>query len=1129
MGHARHHLDAFVELPRLPEDARRGAWRQAMASLAAQSADQIPVPLEGTNPQYLEESVHWALSEGLMDDLGWLSSAHAAGALYELAATLPVGTERREVGRRVLMRLTEGDAATFVALAQRLALGSRRGLSGPGVRSRVALALDLPVGFATGADGLALSLLTRPELERVWLTEPSTGSLPSRRLAARLLERAACEALRRSSDPLGSVVSVFERPGVLTTWTRLLLDREPLVWRHVASARGLLSKRIPMFEGEIARDLDPMLSPTEWRRAATSAAAAVAVDPEGALERCRGLLHGRVFHQDPGVASAMVLGLSRAADAEPEASEALLEDLVRAGGFDAIEALVRVRQEHVSPTLGTRAVDLARRRIASHDFDPSGDDGREALLRALDEELRPREERGTLRDLREELREAHAAFVTEGARAAFARALGVVKRADRLLDDLEATSDATAEQRRQAFVVLREIDRTLLETSVLSDLLAIGGKADTSFVPLDEQLERLTDWLCGVEVASTGEDGNAEHYTLHLHRFRAMLHLVDADDVVAADHPTGRRERKLRTTRWLLERVSHDGPSSLRRVVAASAARACDALLREEVGELSDILVLVTDHVHDPVAVTTMAEAAMDPSMVLCFHGYARYLAGCQRAPRMTSGSLAALDMLNEMIESMPVAGPPRVEALRGALVGYAASLGSLLSVRSLSQVAGDEGAGTSRIPPLAGTAGLLARLAAGARRRLGAWPGDEPPMSRAALQRIDTGVEHALRGDPTPLRDAVSTGLATLRDELPLHLADVADHALGRLLILPAEHPEDVVLESRRPRMQSAPVLPAWMPPSRVLGGFFVMRPLGIGAVGSVFVACRVEDRTQRHPLRFALKVPEYGGDVAHTLSQREFLELFREEAHALLAVPQHPNLARLVTFDGGARPKPILVMELVEGPTLQRLIDTRVLETDRVLAILDGVAAGLETMHAIGVGHLDVKPGNVILRASEEAVPLSTDLDLSRTQRVSRIPLAPDGEVMPVLVDFGLAGRKIRPGCATSGYGAPEVWGHVPEGHEPAPMAADVYAFACLAYETLTGEELFRGPNHLAVITSHLTHDGRPRGLGRFSGKLALLGLAGVLERGLRSDPRDRCTIGEMRRGLAGLDLARWPWPIV
>ena len=61
------------------------------------------------------------------------------------------------------------------------------------------------------------------------------------------------------------------------------------------------------------------------------------------------------------------------------------------------------------------------------------------------------------------------------------------------------------------------------------------------------------------------------------------------------------------------------------------------------------------------------------------------------------------------------------------------------------------------------------------------------------------------------------------------------------------------------------------------------------------------------------------------------------------------------------------------------------------------------------------------------------------------------------PVLVDFGLAGRHIRPGCATGPYGAPEIWGLTPEDWKPRPMPADVYAFACMAYEVLTGDTLF------------------------------------------------------------------------
>src|SRR6185503_14834534 len=192
------------------------------------------------------------------------------------------------------------------------------------------------------------------------------------------------------------------------------------------------------------------------------------------------------------------------------------------------------------------------------------------------------------------------------------------------------------------------------------------------------------------------------------------------------------------------------------------------------------------------------------------------------------------------------------------------------------------------------------------------------------------------------------------------------------------------------------------WMPSRRVLGGFYVHRQIGNGAAGTVFVVTRADERHEPHADRFALKVPDYDATAARSLSEADFLKLFREEAGALLAIPEHENLARFVTFDAGARPKPILVMELIEGTRCDQLIASRLLTVPRAFAILDGVLAGLEAMHAIGVGHLDIKPSNVVLR----------------------------GAVSPVLVDFGLAGRRIRPGCGTSSYGAPEVWGIAPAG---------------------------------------------------------------------------------------------------
>ena len=64
----------------------------------------------------------------------------------------------------------------------------------------------------------------------------------------------------------------------------------------------------------------------------------------------------------------------------------------------------------------------------------------------------------------------------------------------------------------------------------------------------------------------------------------------------------------------------------------------------------------------------------------------------------------------------------------------------------------------------------------------------------------------------------------------------------------------------------------------------------------------------------------------------------MFRDEAGALLSLPHHENLARFVTFDLAARPKPILVMELIRGAGLDRLIHSKSLTTDLAFEYLDG-----------------------------------------------------------------------------------------------------------------------------------------------------------------------------------------------
>jgi hypothetical protein len=1119
MRDSREHFDGLARLHRIAErEERRAVFRQCLATLGAAAADFRPVPLEGLDPAGLRDSTRIALSDGLLEDLKWLSPAHATAALYELAAALPPCDEKRDLGRRVLIAMHEGNASTFVTVATQLASGSRRGLTGAGNRARLALALDLPIGSGVRADALALALISRRDLAEEWLVVPSSGALPSRRLSARLLERAARECARRVASGDESALQIFERHSVRQSWDRLLKDREPLVWRHVATARGLLAAILPRLDAEIGEGMHPDLTPTEWRRAAASLASTIAFDPTGALKRCQKVLDSEVFKRDPGIASAMILGLSRAAEAEPDAAEELLVALVRIGGLDAVEALVELTQERLGNDFGDWAARLAITRLADPVVrGPEVDDGRDALCAALERELMPRSEQDREATLREALDEARDAFATGTARAAFTLATKIVKRLNEQLDKLEATRDFSQEGRIECFRVLRELDLALLETSALSDLLVLGGegtakgKGQSPPHPLHEVFERLTQWLLMREREPLFPGEELPHRTLRVRRLRALLHLVDADGSFGEEKSPDLRERRLRATKILLARTRDDAPSPLRRIVHAAAARSCEALLREDIAEVSDVLVGVVTQLSNENDLVTFAEASMVPEVEAVFRAYASLVERTERQARATTmRTRAGMEAMRQLTKHLPAASGPRVEALRAALLRFAACLEAIAIASSLTELTGDVDALGSRFAPLADTVETLARLVDGARRRLGEHRPDEPPACAAAMRLVDLSALHTIRGNESAYGDAVAGAIDAMREELPIHLAEVAANILVATVALPVEAPMKT-RESVVPLIKKrVAALPPWLPPSRTLGGFFVLRALGAGAVGSVFVARRSEEKADERAEKFALKVPEYGGTAARTLSEEQFLQLFRDEAGALLAIPQHANLARLVTFDAGAKPKPILVMELIDGPTLERLIETGGLDMARAVSVMSGVASGLAAMHEVGVGHLDLKPSNVILRDPDGPGPaLET----------------------PVLVDFGLAGRKVRPGCATANYGAPEVWGLLPKGHVPAPAATDVYAFGCMMVEALTGRTLFDGDSDVGILTAHLSHDGDLPLLDALSMDDELTDLIDGIRGCLRQDPRKRLTIREVsaRIETATPLLHRRRWPLV
>jgi hypothetical protein len=425
--------------------------------------------------------------------------------------------------------------------------------------------------------------------------------------------------------------------------------------------------------------------------------------------------------------------------------------------------------------------------------------------------------------------------------------------------------------------------------------------------------------------------------------------------------------------------------------------------------------------------------------------------------------------------------------------------------MRSLSELNDTEPRYLSR---LEATAFSLAQLTIGARRRLVTRQQRPVPASGSAISMLEMTVDSLAQGQSADIGEVLDSVHVTFGHELPAAIAGAGRIVLDRLRAMP-QHATQKPRDSFVPPVPKEAPLPPWLPGRRIIGGFYVLRALGAGGVGSVFVVTRAEERQRKDAVRFALKVPDYSAEAARTLSEEQFMTLFREEAGALATLPRHKHLATFVTFDAGARPKPILVMELVEGPSLERVIERRELSTARALELLQGLAEGLSSMHRVGVGHLDVKPSNVIMRTGLGGGEVA---------------------VAPVLVDFGLAGRHIRPGCATGPYGAPEIWGLTPDGWSQRPMPADVYAFSCMAFEVLTGDTLFEAPNELAVINAHLSHDGYPEKLLALRQNPRLTAVCDLIANGLRQHPDERISIDEMRAGFHELTpvLGQLRWPL-
>ena len=211
--------------------------------------------------------------------------------------------------------------------------------------------------------------------------------------------------------------------------------------------------------------------------------------------------------------------------------------------------------------------------------------------------------------------------------------------------------------------------------------------------------------------------------------------------------------------------------------------------------------------------------------------------------------------------------------------------------------------------------------------------------------------------------------------------------------------------------------------PEDTSLGRYEVLRTLGSGGGGVVYLARRADGEYHKH---VAIKVSRRG--LANEQARRRFLS-----ERQILAGLEHPNIARL--WDGGTTSdgRPYIVMEAVDGPSIDVYCRQHGLSIRQRLELFLKVCGAVQLAHRNLIIHRDLKPSNILVGS--------------------------DGE--PKLLDFGIA-KNLDPEMAhlvtqtdteirvmTPQYASPEqVQGGV------ITTATDVYGLGLVLFELLTGQ---------------------------------------------------------------------------
>ena len=223
----------------------------------------------------------------------------------------------------------------------------------------------------------------------------------------------------------------------------------------------------------------------------------------------------------------------------------------------------------------------------------------------------------------------------------------------------------------------------------------------------------------------------------------------------------------------------------------------------------------------------------------------------------------------------------------------------------------------------------------------------------------------------------------------------------------------------------------------NRIAGRYQITAKLGEGGMGVVYRAYDPAPMDR-----------EVAVKTLHEFTDPFALELFYKECGALKSI-SHPNIVEIFDigeFDDNGHKKPFFVMPLLQGQTLDELIQkaSHRLTVERVVEILSQTCRGLQAAHDRGLIHRDLKPSNIFVMADDSVK----------------------------IIDFGVA-HTADSNTRSAGFEKGTLLYMAPEQllHKPVSIQSDVYSLGLTAYEALTRRQPFRVAAHDTAIQAILS----------------------------------------------------------